>query len=159
MRSILVTENVIGLGIFEVAALRCWRLPAVLNLILMLFNSLLTGLRGQVAMQTEIIALRHQRCADSSQEQLDAACGEARDQGLRAMIHTQSAESMIRAARARCTAVEHGVLATKRIRTSGCAFEPRLSATSRDMRNWATEPTCLCYWGDLDPFSVMRIDN
>jgi len=26
----------------------------------MLFNSLLTGLRGQVAMQTEIIALRHQ---------------------------------------------------------------------------------------------------
>jgi putative transposase len=32
----------------------------VLNLILMLFNSLFTGLRGQVAMQTEIIALRHQ---------------------------------------------------------------------------------------------------
>src|SRR5262245_64786754 len=29
------------------------------------------------------------------------------------MIHAQSAESMIRAARAHCTAVEHGVLATQ----------------------------------------------
>src|SRR5206468_10300314 len=46
-----------------------------------------------------------------SQEQLDAACGEARAQGLRTMIHAQSAESMIRAARAHCTAIEHGVLA------------------------------------------------
>src|SRR5262245_7284569 len=51
--------------------------------------------------------------ATLSQEQLDAACGEARAQGLRAMIHAQSAESMIRAARAHCTSVEHGVLATQ----------------------------------------------
>jgi len=32
----------------------------VLDLILLLLNSLLTGLRGQAALQTEIIALRHQ---------------------------------------------------------------------------------------------------
>ncbi|HMF00656.1 MAG TPA: hypothetical protein VKK06_12285, partial [Terriglobia bacterium] len=57
---IVVTENAIGLGILEVASLRCYRLPAVLNLILMMLNSLLVGLRSQAAMQAEIIALRHQ---------------------------------------------------------------------------------------------------
>src|SRR5215467_9113665 len=57
---IVVTENAIGLGILEVASLRCYRLPAVLNLILMLLNSLLTALRSQAVMQAEIIALRHQ---------------------------------------------------------------------------------------------------
>src|SRR6266704_874033 len=65
-----------------------------------------------------------------SQEQLDAACGEARVQGLRAMIHAQSAESMIRAARARCTAVEHGVLATPEAFTAlvrnGVWFDPNI---------------------------------
>ena len=43
-----------------------------------------------------------------SQEQLDAACGEARAQGLRSMVHAHSPESMMRAARANCTVVEHG---------------------------------------------------
>ena len=58
-------------------------------------------------------SIREGGTATLSQEQLDAVCGEARAQGLRAMIHAQSAESMIRAARAHCTAVEHGVLATQ----------------------------------------------
>ena len=49
-----------------------------------------------------------------SQEQLDAACGEARAQGLRSMVHAHSPESMLRAAKARCTVVEHGGLATPR---------------------------------------------
>src|SRR5437667_11628162 len=65
-----------------------------------------------------------------SQEQLDAACGEARAQGLRAMVHAQSAESMIRAARARCTAVEHGVLATQEalavLAQNGVWFDPNI---------------------------------
>jgi imidazolonepropionase-like amidohydrolase len=65
-----------------------------------------------------------------SQEQLDAVCSEARAQGLRAMIHAQSAESMIRAARARCTAVEHGVLATREAFTAlaqnGVWFDPNI---------------------------------
>ncbi len=46
-----------------------------------------------------------------SQKQLDAACGEARAQGLPSMIHAHSPESMKRAARAGCTVVEHGALA------------------------------------------------
>src|SRR5918993_369706 len=46
-----------------------------------------------------------------SQEQVDAACGESRAQGLRSMVHAHSPESMMRAARAKCTVVEHGGLA------------------------------------------------
>jgi imidazolonepropionase-like amidohydrolase len=65
-----------------------------------------------------------------SQQQLDAACGEARAQGIRTMIHAQSAESMIRAARARCTVVEHGVLATQEAFTllaqNGVWFDPNI---------------------------------
>ena len=51
-------------------------------------------------------------------------------QGLRTMIHAQSAESMIRAARAHCTAVEHGVLATQEAFTilaqNGIWFDPNI---------------------------------
>ena len=65
-----------------------------------------------------------------SQDQLDAVCSEARAQGLRTMIHAQSAESMIRAARARCTVVEHGVLATQEAFTAlarnGVWFDPNI---------------------------------
>jgi imidazolonepropionase-like amidohydrolase len=46
------------------------------------------------------------------------------------MIHAQSAESMIRAARARCTVVEHGVLATEEAFTAlaqnGVWFDPNI---------------------------------
>ncbi len=45
-----------------------------------------------------------------TQEQLDAACGEARAQGLRAVVHAHGVESARRAALAGCTSVEHGVL-------------------------------------------------
>ncbi len=75
-------------------------------------------------------SIREGGAATLSQEQLDAVCGEARAQGLRAMIHAQSAESMIRAARARCTAVEHGVLATQEAFTAlvrnGVWFDPNI---------------------------------
>src|SRR4029453_3347558 len=40
-----------------------------------------------------------------SQEQVDAACGEARAQGLRTLVHAHSPESMLRSARAKCTQV------------------------------------------------------
>ena len=38
-------------------------------------------------------------------EEVDAACGEAKAQGLRSMVHAHSPESMMRAARAGCTVV------------------------------------------------------
>src|SRR5437867_8383441 len=45
-------------------------------------------------------SIRDGGAATLSQDQLDAVCSEARAQGLRTMIHAQSAESMRRAARA-----------------------------------------------------------
>lgn len=45
-----------------------------------------------------------------SQEQLDAACGEARERGLRTAVHAHGPESAQRAVRAGCTTIEHGAL-------------------------------------------------
>jgi len=45
-----------------------------------------------------------------SQEQLDAACGQARAHGLRAVVHAHSSESARRAALADCSQIEHGAL-------------------------------------------------
>lgn len=45
-----------------------------------------------------------------SQAQLDAACGEAREQGLRAVVHAHGSESARRAVLAGCTTIEHGAL-------------------------------------------------
>jgi imidazolonepropionase-like amidohydrolase len=45
-----------------------------------------------------------------SQEQLDAACGQARARGLRSFVHAYDPESVRRVVAAGCTAVEHGAL-------------------------------------------------
>ena len=44
------------------------------------------------------------------QEQLDAACGRARELGLRAVVHAHGPESARRAALAGCAQIEHGAL-------------------------------------------------
>lgn len=71
-----------------------------------------------------------------SQEQLDAACGEARAVGLRSMVHAHSPESMMRAARARCTVVEHGGLATpealKALADAGIYFDPNIGLVTQN---------------------------
>jgi imidazolonepropionase-like amidohydrolase len=48
--------------------------------------------------------------ATLSQEQLDAACGEARALGLRAVVHAHGPESARRAVAASCNVIEHGAL-------------------------------------------------
>ena len=45
-----------------------------------------------------------------TQEQLDAACGEAKTQGLRAVVHAHGPEAALRASKAGCNAIEHGAL-------------------------------------------------
>lgn len=45
-----------------------------------------------------------------TQEQLDAACGEAHAQGLRAVVHAHGPEAALRASKAGCNAIEHGAL-------------------------------------------------
>ena len=71
-----------------------------------------------------------------SQEQLDAACGEAKAQGLRSMVHAHSPESMMRAARAGCTVVEHGALATpealKLLADRGVWFDPNIGLVTQN---------------------------
>jgi imidazolonepropionase-like amidohydrolase len=71
-----------------------------------------------------------------TQEQVDAACGEARAQGLRSMVHAHSPEAMMRAARARCTTVEHGALATpealKLLADRGVFFDPNIGLVTQN---------------------------
>ena len=71
-----------------------------------------------------------------SQEQVDAACGEARAQGLRSMVHAHSPESMMRAARARCTVVEHGGLANaealRALADAGVYFDPNIGLVTQN---------------------------
>ncbi len=45
-----------------------------------------------------------------SQEQMNAACGEAKNQGLRTAVHAHGPESARRAVLAGCTVIEHGAL-------------------------------------------------
>ena len=71
-----------------------------------------------------------------SQEQLDAACGEARAQGLRSMVHAHSPESMMRAAKARCSVVEHGGLASpealRALADAGVYFDPNIGLVTQN---------------------------
>lgn len=71
-----------------------------------------------------------------SQAQLDAACGESRAQGLRSMVHAHSPESMLRAARARCTVVEHGGLANaealQALADAGVYFDPNIGLVTQN---------------------------
>ena len=71
-----------------------------------------------------------------SQEQLDAACGEARAQGLRSMVHAHAPEAMMRAARARCTVVEHGGLANAEalqlLADKGVWFDPNIGLVTQN---------------------------
>jgi imidazolonepropionase-like amidohydrolase len=50
-----------------------------------------------------------------TQEQLEAACGEARIVGIRTMVHAHSSESMRAAALAGCDQIEHGIFATQAV--------------------------------------------
>lgn len=47
-----------------------------------------------------------------TQEQLDAACGEAKSLGMRTIVHAHSAESAKAATLAGCTSIEHGAFLT-----------------------------------------------
>src|SRR5689334_12118352 len=71
-----------------------------------------------------------------SQEQLDAACGEARKLGLRSAVHAHGPESSRRAALAGCTSVEHGALldaATLRVLAEhGTYFDPNIDLVFRN---------------------------
>ncbi len=63
-------------------------------------------------------------------DQLRAACGEARTQGLRTMVHAHSPESIAASVDAGCQQIEHGVFATdevlKLMADKGVYFDPNV---------------------------------
>ncbi len=65
-----------------------------------------------------------------SQEQLDAACGEANALGLRTVVHAHAAEAVIRVTKAGCTQVEHGAYASDEalalMKARGTYFDPNI---------------------------------
>ena len=65
-----------------------------------------------------------------SDEQLQAACGEAKSLGLRTMVHAHSPESITASVNAGCDQIEHGVFATDEVLTlmaaKGVYFDPNV---------------------------------
>ena len=71
-----------------------------------------------------------------TQEQLDAACGEAKARHLRTAVHAHGSESVRRAVLAGCTSIEHGVLvdaATLRLMAEhGTWLDPNIDLVFRN---------------------------
>jgi imidazolonepropionase-like amidohydrolase len=65
-----------------------------------------------------------------TQEQLEAACGEANALGLRTLVHAHAAEAILRVTRAGCTQVEHGAYASDEalalMKARGVYFDPNI---------------------------------
>ena len=75
-----------------------------------------------------------------TQEQLNAACGEAKAQGLRTMVHAHSPESIKASIRAGCGQIEHGIFADdevlKMMAERGVYFDPNVGVVLQNyMRN------------------------
>lgn len=71
-----------------------------------------------------------------SQEQLDAACDEARKLGLRSAVHAHGPESARRASQAGCTVIEHGALldpeTLRFLAERGTYFDPNIDLVFRN---------------------------
>jgi imidazolonepropionase-like amidohydrolase len=69
-------------------------------------------------------------------EQIQAACGEAKAQGLRAIVHAHSAESVRAVVLAGCNQVEHGIFVTQAeldlMAERGTYFDPQCSLVFRN---------------------------
>src|SRR4029450_11559340 len=63
-------------------------------------------------------------------EQLQAACAEAKAQGLRTLVHAHAADAVLAAARAGCSQVEHGAFVSdeglKEMAARGVYFDPNI---------------------------------
>jgi imidazolonepropionase-like amidohydrolase len=75
-------------------------------------------------------------------EQLQAACGEARSQGMRTMVHAHSSESVKASVNAGCGQIEHGILidddTLKLMAAKGVYFDPNVGVVLQNyLRNKA----------------------
>ena len=100
------------------------------------------GVRRRAAEGADVIkifaskSIRDGGAPTLSQEQLDAACGEARAHHLRSAVHAHGIESVRRAVLAGCTSIEHGVLldaASLRLMAEhGTWFDPNIDLVFRN---------------------------
>jgi imidazolonepropionase-like amidohydrolase len=74
--------------------------------------------------------------ATLNKEQIEAACGEAKAQGLRTLVHVYGPETITQVSDAGCTAVEHGTLITpevlKHIAAKGTYFDPNIGLVAQN---------------------------
>lgn len=100
------------------------------------------GVRRRAAEGADVIkifaskSIRDGGAPTLTQEQLDAACGEARAHHLRSAVHAHGVESVRRAVLAGCTSIEHGVLldqASLRLMAEhGTWFDPNIDLVFRN---------------------------
>jgi imidazolonepropionase-like amidohydrolase len=74
--------------------------------------------------------------ATLSKEQIEAACGEAKAQGLRTLVHVYGPETIQQVSDAGCTSVEHGTLITpevlKVLAAKGTYFDPNIGLVAQN---------------------------
>jgi len=74
--------------------------------------------------------------ATLSNEQIVAACSEAKAQGLRTLVHVYGPETIVQVADAGCTQVEHGTLITpevlKHLAAKGTYFDPNIGLVAQN---------------------------
>lgn len=74
--------------------------------------------------------------ATLNKEQIEAACGEAKAQGLRTLVHVYGPETIAQVSDAGCTAVEHGTLATpealQHLAAKGTYFDPNIGLVAQN---------------------------
>jgi imidazolonepropionase-like amidohydrolase len=74
--------------------------------------------------------------ATLNKEQIEAACGEAKLQGLRAIVHVYGPETITQVSDAGCTSVEHGTLITpevlKHLAAKGTYFDPNIGLVAQN---------------------------
>jgi imidazolonepropionase-like amidohydrolase len=74
--------------------------------------------------------------ATLSKEQIEAACSEAKAQGLRTLVHVYGPETIQQVSDAGCTAVEHGTLITpevlKVLAAKGTYFDPNIGLVAQN---------------------------
>jgi imidazolonepropionase-like amidohydrolase len=74
--------------------------------------------------------------ATLNKEQIEAACSEAKAQGLRAIVHVYGPETITQVSDAGCTSVEHGTLITpevlKHLAAKGTYFDPNIGLVAQN---------------------------
>ena len=74
--------------------------------------------------------------ATLSKEQIEAACGEAKAQGMRTLVHVYGPETIMQVSDAGCTSVKHGTLITPEVLThlaeKGTYFDPNIGLVAQN---------------------------